>query len=442
MEYVAGRTLAAWIKHERPRWRQVLGVMKQALQGVMAAHAEGLLHRDIKPENIMVGDDGRVRVMDFGLARVDAARDSVDTTGALSIELTIVGAVLGTPAYMAPEQHLGQAADERTDQFSLAVTLWEALYRQRPYTGETLAEFRLAVTTGRRSTPPAGIKVPAWLRRVVERALEVDRNKRFESVRVMLETIENGEQRARTRLITTGLALGVLILGAVGIMAIIQSRIAAASEARALQSEALAKQNEARALESEASANRLVEQLEREKRAFKQALSVQRGLRATMLIPEDREAEALRLAVQSVAAYGPDWSEPPPPEATAGLATVLAEDAAIVTRAMTLKGHARTIWELAYSPDGTQLATASRDSSAKIWDARSGALLTSLEGHNGSVQALAYSPDGARIATASFDKTAKIWDARTGALLNTLAGHAEAVFSLTSTMVGRFAASM
>ena len=89
----------------------------------------------------MVGDDGRVRVMDFGLARVDVERDlpdrRVDSRSVLSVELTAVGSIMGTPAYMAPEQFLGLVADARTDEFSLAVTLWEALYGSRPFAGGT-----------------------------------------------------------------------------------------------------------------------------------------------------------------------------------------------------------------------------------------------------------------------------------------------------------------
>ncbi|MCA9691800.1 MAG: serine/threonine protein kinase, partial [Myxococcales bacterium] len=108
MEFVVGRTLGVWLEQERPRWRPILAVILQAARGIAAAHAEGLLHRDIKPENIMVGDDGRTRVMDFGLTRVASSReqgsDHDASASPLSVELTAAGAIMGTPAYMAPEQ--------------------------------------------------------------------------------------------------------------------------------------------------------------------------------------------------------------------------------------------------------------------------------------------------------------------------------------------------
>ncbi|MCA9718077.1 MAG: serine/threonine protein kinase [Myxococcales bacterium] len=227
MEFVVGRTLGEWLTQERPRWRQVLSVIKQAARGLAAAHAEGLLHRDVKPDNIMVGDDWRVRVMDFGLARAEGARvhhhdDPKDGTSVLSVELTAVGAIMGTPAYMAPEQFLGLRADERTDEFSLAVTLWEALYGQRPFAGDTFQALSVAVTSGTREPAPANSKVPGWLRRVLERALDVDRNKRFESVRVMLEAIEQREQRGRVRVVVAGLSSGLLVMAVLGVLAAVQ----------------------------------------------------------------------------------------------------------------------------------------------------------------------------------------------------------------------------
>ena len=124
MEFIDGVTLARWIKQTRP-WRAVLEVFRRAGEGLAAAHAVGLVHRDFKPENVMVGADGRVRVMDFGLARADGPSLSLPprsdlrvSSSALRAEVTVAGAVLGTPAYMAPEQWLGGATDARTDQFA------------------------------------------------------------------------------------------------------------------------------------------------------------------------------------------------------------------------------------------------------------------------------------------------------------------------------------
>ncbi len=135
MEFVEGCTLEAW--EPEASLAAVLDVYVQAGRGLAAAHEAGLVHRDFKPDNVLVGNDGRARVLDFGLARsageappdpassAELERMGVDTTGdRLVTPLTRTGAVMGTPAYMSPEQHLGQPTDPRTDQFSFCVALW------------------------------------------------------------------------------------------------------------------------------------------------------------------------------------------------------------------------------------------------------------------------------------------------------------------------------
>jgi len=168
MELVDGVTLRAWLKTPRS-WREVLPIMRAAGAGLAAAHAAGLVHRDFKPDNVIVGNDGRVRVMDFGLARAQldgpAMRSSdvaIDSRSPLSDKLTIAGTVVGTPAYMAPEVYQGDAADARTDQFAFGIALYEALYRTRPY--EKL-DLKQATATTRpisesRLTAPPAARVP------------------------------------------------------------------------------------------------------------------------------------------------------------------------------------------------------------------------------------------------------------------------------------------
>ncbi len=428
MEFVIGRTLRDWIATEKPNWQRVLAVVMQAGQGIAAAHSEGLLHRDIKPDNLMVGDDERVRVMDFGLARAEEpderTRNLVTHPNVLSVELTAVGAILGTPAYMAPEQYSGLIADERTDEYAFAVTLWEALYRGRPYVGETFAELSHAVLTGKREPVPSDINVPTWLRRILERALSVDRYNRYESVRVMLDAIEAQLQRARNRRIVSGLAAGLVVMAVLGVFAVIQWRAAAANEARARGSEAEVRA-QTRVLEDRNAA------LVAREAELKQALSVQLGLRAKMLIPEDSEGEALKLGVQAVGAYAPDWDPPPPTDASDALAHVLADDTLIVHVARVLEGHSDQIWHAVYSPDGSRIASIGRDPTGRIWDARTGELMATLAGHVDDVRSLSFSPDGSRIVTGSRDKTVRIWDTQTGNNLHTVEGHTKTIFDAT-----------
>ncbi|MEZ4428782.1 MAG: serine/threonine-protein kinase [Nannocystaceae bacterium] len=129
MEFVKGKNLNAWLREREPSddWRTTLDMFIQAGQGLAAAHQAGIVHRDFKPDNVFVGDDGRVRVGDFGLARrEDEAAETPATrvwekiadTSALAHDLTTTGMAMGTPAYMAPEQFLGQSIDARTDQFA------------------------------------------------------------------------------------------------------------------------------------------------------------------------------------------------------------------------------------------------------------------------------------------------------------------------------------
>ncbi len=218
MELVKGQTLRAWMASGAKSVPDVVEVFSQAAAGLIAAHAEGLVHRDFKPDNVMLGDEGRVRVMDFGLVRVAnevpvPATDDHDD----SIDLTRTGAVMGTPAYMAPEQHAAAPTDERSDQFSFCVALWEALYGERPFAGATLASLAAAVIDGERRPVPAGRAVPAWLHRVCDRGLAIDPTHRFATMRDLVDALHRGQaRRRRGRFAAGALALGGLAAAAYG----------------------------------------------------------------------------------------------------------------------------------------------------------------------------------------------------------------------------------
>ncbi|HWB75902.1 MAG TPA: protein kinase, partial [Nannocystaceae bacterium] len=193
MELVHGTSLRSWLK-QRPRtWRGALECFVEAGRGLAAAHTAGLIHRDFKPDNVLVGDDGRVRVLDFGLARAtDGEPDEVTPDGesfspADAVErLTLTGAVIGTPGYMAPEQWRGGIVDHRTDQFSFCIALWEALFGQRPFGGSGATAIAARVMAGDIRRPPEDRNVPAWLVRVLRRGLSVDPTQRFRSMDALL----------------------------------------------------------------------------------------------------------------------------------------------------------------------------------------------------------------------------------------------------------------
>lgn len=175
MEYVEGGTLRDWLVTKRPM-RARLDALLAAGEGLAAAHDAGVLHRDFKPDNVLVGADGRVRVTDFGLAALGPPR-----------ALTLGGAIVGTPAYMAPEQLVGLPVDARADQFAFAVTACEALYGARPFAGTTVDDVRLSMESG----PAIGRApdVPPAIARVLARALARDPGQRWPSVRALLHEL-------------------------------------------------------------------------------------------------------------------------------------------------------------------------------------------------------------------------------------------------------------
>ncbi len=208
MELVHGTNLRSWLK-QRPRtWRGALECFVEAGRGLAAAHGAGIIHRDFKPDNVLVGDDGRVRVLDFGLARASDSEPDEVTPDADSFSpadvmerLTLTGAVIGTPGYMAPEQWRGGIIDHRTDQFAFCVALWEALFGQRPFGGSGATAIASRVMAGDIRRPPEDRNVPAWLVRVLRRGLSVAPGDRYRSMDALLGVLsrlrsERGEEEA------------------------------------------------------------------------------------------------------------------------------------------------------------------------------------------------------------------------------------------------------
>jgi len=225
----------------------VLEVFIAAGRGLAAAHAAGLVHRDFKPENVLVGRDGRVRVMDFGLARVeDPAHDPTapplmmaralteETAPRPLSQLTQAGHVLGTPNYMSPEQFLGRPLDARSDQFSFCAALYYGLYRKRPFEPQQMSDaaanlFRdgdptqaaTAAVSGPRALargpilePPREIHVPAWVRRVMHKGLSLNPDHRHESMEALLAELSADPWIQRRSYISAAAVLAVALSAA------------------------------------------------------------------------------------------------------------------------------------------------------------------------------------------------------------------------------------
>ncbi|MEZ4452856.1 MAG: serine/threonine-protein kinase [Nannocystaceae bacterium] len=229
MEYVEGQTLRVWLKERRP-WPRVLRTICDAGRGLAAAHAAGLVHRDFKPENVLIDGDDRPRVLDFGLVVSEGEADDDEPLSVASIEhasyLSTLAAqatplseiesprgfrrVVGTPAYMSPEQHLSEVTGPTSDVYSFAVTLYEGLYGVRPFTGASWQEIREKALNGVVPPPPTDTKVPRRIFRVVARGLAVSPEERWPSIDAMLAALEHDPWKRRVQ------ALGVVgALGAV-----------------------------------------------------------------------------------------------------------------------------------------------------------------------------------------------------------------------------------
>ncbi len=219
MESIEGRTLTQWLADQERSVRAILGVFVQAAQGLAAAHDKGLVHRDFKPDNVMVGDDGRVRVMDFGLARpsvynsedLEPSQTSFEPApSSFSNPVTVQGALVGTPMYMAPEQWSGADVDARTDQFSFCVALYQALYGELPFEGDNLGSLALAVTGGAPRAQPTTLSIPSAVIEGWQRGLSTDPADRFPSMAPLLVLLRRDPTRTRRRLLVLGGVVGAL----------------------------------------------------------------------------------------------------------------------------------------------------------------------------------------------------------------------------------------
>ncbi|NUP09061.1 MAG: serine/threonine protein kinase [Polyangiaceae bacterium] len=207
MEFVEGLPLGKWLQQKKRKREELLDVFLQAARGLAAAHEAGLVHRDFKPSNVLVGDDGRVRVLDFGIARrldAEALSQRHPGTGDAHVRtapqepLTQAGDFTGTPRYMAAEQFLGRPTDGRADQFAFCAALYEALTEQRPFDGgDGLIDLAKNVLAGRVLPIPDHLALPTWLEDLVLRGLRPDPTARADSMHDVIAELERDRQRLR-----------------------------------------------------------------------------------------------------------------------------------------------------------------------------------------------------------------------------------------------------
>ena len=222
MEFIDGQTLGEWFKQANRTWKEVLAIFIAAGQGLAAAHAVGLVHRDFKPDNVLIGNDGRVLVTDFGLARPAAGKTGsfsavgeIPSQQVLTASLTQTGALVGTPAYMAPEQLSGTRTSPLTDQFSFCVALYEGLFGERPFRGRSFAELASNVVSGSFAPPPRDVSVPRWVRRVLFRGLATDPEQRFPEMDQLISALRHDPYRPWRRWGAVVLPAGLFLVGTI-----------------------------------------------------------------------------------------------------------------------------------------------------------------------------------------------------------------------------------
>jgi WD40 repeat protein/tRNA A-37 threonylcarbamoyl transferase component Bud32 len=441
MELLKGEPLDRRLRSGPVPPAEVLRIGREVAEGLAAAHAGGLIHRDIKPANVWLeAPHGRVKILDFGLARAEG-----DAT-----RLTETGVVLGTPAFMAPEQAAGQPVDARCDLFSLGAVLYLLSTGRRPFTGEGTLSTLVAVATETPS-PPREVNpaVPAGLSDLIMRLLAKDPTGRPQTAKAVvdaLRALEAAPAAPRTPNTTAALprraepvpeavparrpgrrpliaGVAAAVLAATGAVALVALRGGGGrsppppAPAGGDQPEEVAREEADGSLSPFALVSRPA------------ALP---GVRGWTL-----ETRAHRGGVQR-AAYSPA-SRLLATGGQDGTVRLLEPDGGALRRI--LVGHAGAVTALAWSPDGTALASGGADRTIRIWDAAAGRPRHTLRGHRAAVRNLAWSPDGTLLASGSDDETARLWEAGPGRQVRAFGRHSDPVVGAAWLPDGRGVAS-
>ncbi len=389
----------------RGRARRLAVLFRDAARALAHLHDMGILHRDLKPANLMVtAGEHRVVVMDLGLAALgDASRTITKDSSAL----------LGTLRYMPPEQLQRNllSLDRRADVYALGATFYELLTGRPFFDGDSEARLIEQVLHEEPAHPAkANPALPGDLATIVRKATEKDRRLRYDTAGELAADLD-------AHLEGRPIAARPPTLGYVLKLAVRRHKALAASVVAALVVVVVAS---ALFLARERGLRRESDLL---REAAEEARSKIEEAAASLYVEQGRQellaGKARRALVYLGEAYkmGAD---------TSALRFLLAQAVREVEREIvSLEGHTGVIASASFSPDGSQVVTASYDSAAKLWDASTGKLLVSLEGHTRWIIDASFSPDGSRVVTASWDNTAKVWNAVTGKLHRSLDGHTD-----------------